>query len=111
MSMSIHESTYYRNQHVTGPGCVLVSIKFGKTPESGVIVVKRLALKQEDSEIQFDLDRHIEEILAGVKSANEKYEGNLQVQEIEVVPNDYPKRGQAMSAAFKVAEHVLTKNI
>ena len=111
MSMSIHESTYYRRQHVTGSGCVLISIKFGQTPEGGVLVVKRLALKQKDAEIQFDLNRHIEEILEGVQSANEKHNGNLEVQEIEVVPNDYPHRGQAMSAAFKIAEHVLTKNI
>ena len=111
MSMSVQESTYYRKQHVTGPGCVLVSIKFGELPEDGVLVVKRLALKQEDSEIQFDLKRHIEEILAGVQGANEKYSGDLEVQEIEIVPNDYPKRGQALSAAFKIAEYVLTKNI
>ncbi|MCE2594388.1 hypothetical protein K6Y31_06130 [Motilimonas cestriensis] len=80
-------------------------------PEDGVLVVKRLALKQEEAEIQFERDRHIEEVLAGVQSANEKHNGNLEVQEIEVVPNDYPQRGQVMSAAFKIAEHVLTKNI
>ena len=109
--MSIHENIYYRKQHVTGSGCVLVSIKFGKTPEDGVLVVKRLTLKQKDTGIQFDLSRHIEEILEGVQSANEKHDGNLEVQEVEVVPNDYPQRGQAMSAAFKIAEHVLTKSI
>jgi len=110
MYMSIHESTCYRRQHVTGPGCVLVSIKFGKTPKEGVLIVKRLSLKQEDAEIKFDLVKHTEEILEGVQSANEKHNGKLEVQEIEVVPNDYPKRGQAMAAAFKIAEHVLTKN-
>lgn len=67
--MNIHESTYYRRQSVTGPGCVLVSIKFGKTPEDGVLIVKRLTLKEEDAEIQFDLNRHIEEILEGVHFA------------------------------------------
>ncbi|USH03685.1 hypothetical protein K6Q96_06745 [Grimontia kaedaensis] len=111
MSMSIHESTYYRRQHVTGTGCVLVSIKFGKTPEDGLLVVRRLTLKQEGSEVQFDLNRHIEEILEGVRSANQKHNGCLEVQEIEVVPNDYPQRGQALAAAFEIAEYVLTKNI
>lgn len=80
-------------------------------PEDGVLMVKRLALKQEDSDIQFDLNWLIEEILARVQSENEKHNGNLEFQEIEVVPNDYPKLGQAMSAAFKISEHVLTKNI
>jgi hypothetical protein len=111
MSMSITESIYYRRQHVTGPGCVLVSIKFGVTPESGVLVVKRLGLNQDDAQIQFDLERHKAEILEGVQEANTKYSGDLQVQEIEVVPNDYPKAGQAKYAAFKIAEHVLGKNI
>lgn len=111
MSMSIHESTYYRRQHITGPGCVLVSIKFGKTPDEGVLVVKRLALKKNEAEIQFDLDRHIKEILQGVADANLKYNGKLEVEEVEVVPDDYPKRGQALAAAYKIAEYVLTKNI
>ncbi|AUI88096.1 hypothetical protein BS333_17150 [Vibrio azureus] len=39
-------------------------------PKDGVLVVKRLSLKQEKSEIQFNLDRHIEEILAGVQMKN-----------------------------------------
>ena len=111
MSMSISESTYYRRQHVTGPGCVLVSIKFGVTPDNGMLVVKRLGLNQDDAQIQFDLERHKSEILEGVQEANNKYGGGLQVQEIEVVPNDYPKEGQARYAAFQIAEHVLGKNI
>lgn len=111
MSMSILESTYYRRQHVTGPGCILVSIKFGVTPENGVLVVKRLGLNQEDAQIQFDLERHIDEVIEGVKEANLRYGGDLQVQEIEVVPNDYPQQGQAKYAAYQIAEHVLGKNI
>lgn len=109
--MSISESTYYRRQHVTGPGCVLVSIKFGVTPEKGVLVVKRLGINQDDAHIKFDLERHKVEILEGVQEANMKYSGNLQVQEIEVVLNDSPKVGQARYAAFKIAEYVLGKNI
>jgi len=109
--MSIHESTYYRRQHVTGPGCVLVSIKFGVTPEDGVLVVKRLGLKQEDAKIQFNLKRHINEVLEGVQEANLRFGGDLQVQEIEVVPNDYPQQGQAKYAAYQIAEHVLGNNI
>jgi hypothetical protein len=109
--MSITQSTYYRRQHVTGPGCVLVSVKFGETPEAGVLVVKRLGLNHDDAHIQFDLENHINEILEGVKEANLKYGGSLQVQEIEVVPSDFPKKGQARYAAFQIAEHLLGKNI
>ena len=108
--MSITESTYYRRQHVTGPGCVLVSIKFGATPESGVLIVKRLAQSQEGAEIKFDLDRHINEILEGVREANQEYGGTLQVEEIEVVPDDYPRQGQARYVAFQIAKHVLNQN-
>ncbi|WP_233073888.1 hypothetical protein [Motilimonas eburnea] len=109
--MSISESTYYRRQHVTGPGCVLVSIKFGVTPENGVLVVKRVGLNQDDAQIKFDLESHKTEILEGVHEANIKYGGSLQVQEIEVVPDDYPKEGQARYAAYQIAKHVLDKNI
>ncbi len=98
--MIISGSTYYRRQHITGPGCVLVSIKFGVTPDNGVLVVKRLGLTQDDAQIQFDLERHKVEIFEGVQEANNKYGGGLQVQEIEVVPNDYPKEGQARYAAL-----------
>ena len=109
--MDIHESTYYRRQHVTGPGCVLVSIKFGETPDDGVRVVKRLGKNKDNAQIKFDLERHVEEMLEGVKEANIKLNGNLQIQEIEVVPDDYPQKGQAKYAAFQIAEHVLSKNI
>ncbi len=103
----IAESTYYRMQHVTGPGCVLVSIKFGVTPESGVRIVKRLAANQDNACIQFDLQRYIDEIIEGVHQANVQYSGDLQVEEIEVVPDDYPKPGQVKYAACKIAEHLL----
>lgn len=109
--MSTHESTYYRRQHVTGSGCVLVSIRFGVTPENGVLVVKRLGLNQEDAQIRFDLERHINEVVEGVHEANLKYGGDLQVQEIEVVPNDYPQKGQAKYVAYQITVDVLGKNI
>lgn len=107
--MDISDNTYYRRQHVTGSGSVLVSIKFGITPENGVLVVKRLGLNQDDAQIQFNLEHHKAEVLAGVQEANTKYGGSLQVQEIEIVPNDYPKEGQARYAAFQIAEYVLGK--
>ncbi|MCE0559423.1 hypothetical protein [Motilimonas sp. E26] len=109
MSMNISESTYYRRQHVTGHGCVLVSIKFGVTPDNGVLVVKRLGLNQDDAQIQFDVERHKEEIIEGVQEANNKYGGVLQVQEIEVVPNDYPKEGKLGMQHFKLQSTCLVK--
>ena len=105
--MSIFESKYYRKQHVTGPGCVLVSIKFGVTPEDGVRIFKRLRLDNEQAEVQFDLENHVLEIVSGVTEANTKFGGNLEVEEVEVVPNDYPQKGQAKYAAFKITEHLL----
>ena len=107
--MNISENIYYRRQHVTGSACVLVSIKFGETPENGVLVLKRLSLNLNDAQIQFDIERHTKEILEGVQEANNRHGGNLQVQEIEVVPNDYPKEGQARYTALQIAEYVLGK--
>ncbi|KZZ44119.1 hypothetical protein A3759_12140 [Thalassolituus sp. HI0120] len=76
-----------------------------------MLVVKRVGLNQDDAQIKFDLERHKTEILEGVQEANIKYGGSLQVQEIEVVPDDYPKEGQARYAAYQIAEQVLDKNI
>ena len=106
--MNITKNTYYRRQHVTGLGCVLVSIKFGITPEKGVLVIKRLSVNLDDAKVKFDLELHINEVIEGVEEANVKYNGNLQVQEIEIIPNDYPMQGQAKRAALQIAESILT---
>ena len=87
---------------------MLVSIKFGATPEKGINVVKRVSLDETRAEIKFDLDRHLVEVVEGVDEANSKYGSNLEIQEIEVVPNDFPMKGQARYAAYQIAEHVLS---
>jgi len=109
--MSISEGIYYRRQHVTGPSCVLVSIKFGVTPENGVLIIKRVSLNKDDAQIKFNLECHTAEILEGVQEANIKYGGSLQVQEVEVVPDNYPKEGQARYAVYQIAKYVLDRNI
>jgi hypothetical protein len=109
--MIVRQATYYRAQHVTGPGCVLVSIRFGKTPESGPHVIRLLGSNETESAISFDLENHIKEILSGVDAANTECGGALQVEEIQVVPDDYPKKGQAEYAAYKIACGVLRHEI
>ena len=101
--MNIQRSVFYRYQHVTGPSCVLVSIRFGKTPSGGPIVVRLLAMDRTEAGIKFDLVNHVDEILAGVARANLETGGTLEVEAIEVVPDDYPTRTQAEYAAYKIA--------
>ncbi|BCL69433.1 hypothetical protein TUMSATVNIG1_13820 [Vibrio nigripulchritudo] len=108
--MEICESTYYRRQHITGNGCVLVSIRFGNALADGVLITKKLAKNTVSSDIKFDLDNHVREIISGVNDANEMYSGSLEVQEIEVIPSDFPVVGQAKNAAFLIAEYVLNKS-
>jgi hypothetical protein len=101
--MQIHRSLFYRAQHFTGPKCVLVSIKFGITPESGPAVVRLVAMTKSDATITFDLANHVSEILAGVDRANVEQGSALQVEAIEVVPDDIPGKGQAEYVAYKIA--------
>lgn len=56
-----------------------------------------------EADIQFDLVNHISEVLAGVARANMETGGTLEVEAIEVVPDDYPKRAQAEYVAYKIA--------
>ena len=108
--MIIQQATYFRAQHVTGPRCVLVSIRFGKTPERGPYIT-RLVKNETESAILFDLENHIKEILSGIEAANIECGGTLQVEEIQVAPDDDPKKGQAEYAAYKIACGVLKHEI
>jgi hypothetical protein len=109
--MHIHQATFYRAQHITGPGAVFVSIRFGQSPADGPRVVRMLAGVKTDSSVSFDLENHINEILRGVEAANAECGGSLQVEEIQIVPDDYPKKGQAEYVAYKIARGVLRHEI
>jgi hypothetical protein len=56
-----------------------------------------------ESAVKFDLSNHVSEILAGVARANAECGSQLQVEAIEVVPDDYPGKGQAEYAAYNIA--------
>jgi hypothetical protein len=109
--VDIQRTVFYRYQHVTGPGCVLVSLKFGVMPASGPRIVRLLAEDKAEPKVAFDLDAHVKEILEGVAQANSELNGQLQVEVIEVVPDDYPQRGQALYTAHKIACAVLQNAI
>lgn len=100
--MQVHRVVFYRAQHITGPTAVLVSIGFGKTPACGPAVTRLVPLDK-DGAIKFDLSEHVSEILAGVARANAETGGSLEVEAIEVVPDDYPGKGQAEQAAYGIA--------
>lgn len=101
--MNIQRSVFYPYQHVTGPSSVLVSVRFGKTPPGGPAVVRLLSMDRNKAEIQFNLENHVTEVLAGVAKANTDVGGSLEVEAIEVVPDDHPQKAQAEYAAYKIA--------
>lgn len=109
--MKIQRSVFYRYQHVTGPACVLVSLKFGMMPADGPHILRVLSEKTVDPVPKFDVKNHVEEILAGVERANSELNGNLQVEAIEVVPHDYPSKLQANHVAYKIACAVLNNEV
>ena len=65
----IQRSLFYRYQYVTGPKCVLVTARFGKTPPNGPTLIRLLAMDRTEAAVQFDLSNHVSEILAGVARA------------------------------------------
>lgn len=109
--MEIHRSVFYRAQHVTEPTCVLVSIRFGKTPVGGPKVVRLLPIGKDEATVSFDLNNHIAEIISGVQKANQELGGDLEVEVIEVVPDDYPRKSQVEYVAYKIASAVLRNEI
>jgi len=88
-----------------------LSLRFGVTPTDGPRIVRLLANGKTQLEVTFDLSRHISEVLAGVAKANADFGGALQVEEIEVVPDDYPKKAQAEHAAYRIAQVVIQGEI
>lgn len=101
--MDIRRIVFHRAQHVTGPSAVLVSIQFGKMPAGGPRIVRLLAAGKQQAEVSFDLENHVAEILSGVARANQELRGALEVETIEVVPDDYPHQAQAEHLAYQIA--------
>lgn len=94
----ITTATYYRMTHVTGPGCVLVSLRFGRMPVEGPWITFRSA-REAVIDPQMDVDAYIAEVLEGVSEANQEIGSAVEVEEIEIVPDDYPTRGQVKHCA------------
>jgi hypothetical protein len=94
----IRVDTYYRMSHVTGPGCVLVSLKFGVTPDSGPWVSIRAA-REALIDPSMDVDAYVAEVIAGVADANNELGSAIEVEEIEIVPDDFPTLGQVRHCA------------
>lgn len=109
--MDIHRSTFYRAQHVTGPKCILVSLKFGSMPVQGPTLIRLLSERMSDPTPKFDVGNHVAEILAGVAEANREYNGQLEVEAVEIVPDDYPGKFQAQHVAYKIACAVLKGDV
>ncbi|WP_159106156.1 hypothetical protein [Herbaspirillum sp. B65] len=109
--MEIERSTFYRAQHITGPAAVLVSIKFGKMPVEGPTVLRILPKQMIDPAPKFDVENHLAEILAGVAQANHELDGQLEVQAVEIIPDDYPKKFQVQHIAYKIACAVLENQV
>jgi len=95
---NISTATYYRMSHVTGPGCVLVSLKFGATPDRGPWVTIRAA-REALIDPSMDVDAYVAEVIAGVADANNEIGSAIEVEEIEIVPDDFPTLGQVRHCA------------
>ena len=102
----IRTDTYVRMSHVTGPGCVLVSLRFGREPESGPVITLRSSLAKA-AQPSLDVERYVKEVQEGVSEVNKRLGADLEVEEIQIVPDDYPTEGQVRYCATKLAEHTI----
>lgn len=109
--MKIDRSVFYRAPYITGPSWVLVSLKFGKTPVEGPLVLRVLTPGAIDPLPKFDVENHVAEVLAGVAQANSEFDGHLEVEAVEIVPDDYPRKFQAQHVAYKIACAVLSDQV
>jgi hypothetical protein len=89
--------------HVTGPGHVLVSLRFGKQPVAGPWITLRASIDA-PVEPMLDVKAYVQEVLIGVADANEAHGTHLEVEEIEIVPDDAPTKGQVRYCARKLTE-------
>jgi hypothetical protein len=105
--LTIQRTPVFRAHRIDGPYGVLVSLRLGQRPGPPSIV-RLLTEGKDDPVIRFDLQRHIAEVLAGVARANREAGGSLQVESIEVVPDDTPRAGDAEQLAYEIARAVLT---
>ncbi len=90
--------------HVTGPGCVLVSLKFGSAPERGPWVTIRAA-REALIEPRMNVDTYVAEVIAGVADANNELGTTIEIEEIEIVPDDFPTAGQVRHCARTLSIH------
>ena len=106
MPNRVSEKTYYSAQHVTGPGCVIVTLRFGKTPKDGPIVVKK-ALVDGDGEVKHDVERFVKEVEEGTDQANKEMNDSVEVEEIQIVTDDFPTDGQVAYASYSITKHYI----
>ena len=108
MTARVTSTTWHQRSYVTGPSAVLVSIVFGVAPAEGPRIVIMGPRLGNDASLKFDLKQHIAEVLGGVERVNAEFGGSLQVEAIQVVPDDYPGKLHAMRAAYLIAKCILT---
>ena len=106
MPNHVSEKTYYSLQHVTGPGCVLVTLRFGETPKDGPYVIKKAPLDGE-GEVKHDVERFVKEVGDGVAKANNEMNTSVEVEEIQIVTDDFPTDGQVAYASYLITKHYI----
>ncbi len=100
-------STWYRVAHITGPSAIYMSLCFGVTPSGGPRLERVLRQDSDDGVVKFDLSRFLSEVTEGVAEANTRFGGGLQIEAIQIVPDDYPAPGQAKYVAYRLAKRAI----
>lgn len=89
---------------------MLVSLRFGKTPAKGPLVTVRAAREAAIGPMRdIDINRYVEEVIEGVAEANQIHGTTVELEEIEIVPDDYPTKGQVRHCAKILTVHFATQ--
>lgn len=105
--MTIRKYELFRGANISGPTAVFLGLIFS---DKGNITPLLVPLpKASGDEKLLDVEALVAEVREGVDRANQEFNSNLKIHEIQYVPNDYPSKSQVAYLAYKIARTALGK--
>ncbi len=101
-------ASHWRMMRITGPTHVMVSIRFGKMPPEGPRLVL-LPGRIPGAAPKFEVKNYVREVLEGVEEANRSEAAPVEVEEIEIVLDDCPSKGEVSRCAMALAVHSILR--
>ena len=101
MTSELYKKTFYSMQNITGPHYILVSLRFGESPMNGPCLTKKTSLNG-NQDFSFDIEEYVKEVIRGVEKANIENQTSIEIEEIQLVPEQKFCEGQVAMCAYKL---------